>query len=72
LPQLQVSRLEPLLRVWFEDDDPQRMRIRSVPLPDSGDGAVWTTVGEATEAVARWLTNARREKCDTSGADHWA
>lgn len=64
-----------LLRVWFEDDDPQRMRVRGVPLtPDSGSGAVWTTVEDTTDAVTLWLTGltSREESRSESNIDHRA
>jgi hypothetical protein len=47
-----------LLRVWFEDGDPPRLRIRSIPLaPHSGRGSAWTTAEDAINAVREWLTD---------------
>jgi hypothetical protein len=74
----QARRLEAtlLLRVWFEDDDLQRMRIRGVPLPrGSGGEAVWTTVEDTVDAITLWLTGValqRQSKANGSTADHRA
>ncbi len=76
VPQTRRFEAALLLRVWFEDDDPQRMRVRGVPLtPDSGSAAAWTTVEDATDAITLWLTGliSREEsRSENSSTDHRA
>ena len=61
-----------LLRVWFEDNDPQRLRVRVVPLTPGLGGGVWTTVEDTTDAISRWLVDLtpQQEGSERGGTDH--
>jgi hypothetical protein len=47
-----------LVRVWFEDGDPEKLRVRCIPLtPLAGRASAWTTSGDAADAVRHWLVD---------------